>query len=149
MSKSVLPMFSLKVLQYLVLHLGLFLKNILFIFIYLFILAALGLRCCVWATLQLWCLGFSLRWLLLLGSTGSGEHRLQGARVSIYAACGLSSCDSQALGHTLSSGAQAQLPCSMWSLPRPGIEPVTSALAGRLSTSGPPGKPYTQVFNSF
>ena len=27
-------------------------------------------------------------------------------------------------------------------LPRPGVEPVSPALVGRLSTTGPPGKPY-------
>ena len=29
----------------------------------------------------------------------------------------------------------------MWGLPRPGLEPVSPALAGRLSTTAPPGKP--------
>ena len=29
----------------------------------------------------------------------------------------------------------------MWDLPRPGLEPVSPALAGRLSTTTPPGKP--------
>ena len=29
----------------------------------------------------------------------------------------------------------------MWDLPRPGLEPVSLALAGRLSTTAPPGKP--------
>ena len=29
----------------------------------------------------------------------------------------------------------------MWDLPRPGLEPVSRALAGRLSTTAPPGKP--------
>ena len=29
----------------------------------------------------------------------------------------------------------------MWDLPRPGLEPVSPALAGRLSTTVPPGKP--------
>jgi len=28
----------------------------------------------------------------------------------------------------------------MWDLPRPGIEPVSSALAGGFFTTGPPGK---------
>ena len=30
----------------------------------------------------------------------------------------------------------------MWHLPRPGLEPVSPALAGRFSTTAPPGKPY-------
>ena len=45
----------------------------------------------------LWCLGFSLQWLLLLQSTGS---RRAG---SVVVACGLSSC-----------GSQAYLLCGMW-----------------------------------
>ena len=34
----------------------------------------------------------------------------------------------------------------MWDLPRPGLEPVSPALAGRFSTTAPPGKP-TQLFS--
>ena len=49
-------------------------------------------------------------------------HRLQTRR--------LSSC-----------GSRAQLLRVMWDLPRPGLEPVSPALAGRLSTTVPPGKP--------
>ena len=33
----------------------------------------------------------------------------------------------------------------MWDLPRPGLEPVSRALAGRLSTTAPPGKPLIVV----
>ena len=50
------------------------------------------------------------------------EHRLQ--------TCRLSSC-----------GPRAQLLCGMWDPPRPGLEPVSPALAGRFSTTAPPGKP--------
>ena len=50
------------------------------------------------------------------------EHRLQMRR--------LSSC-----------GSRAQPLRGMWDLPRPGLEPVSPALAGRLSTTAPPGKP--------
>ena len=56
------------------------------------------------------------------------EHRLQTRR--------LSSC-----------GSRAQLLRSMWDLPRPGLEPVSPALAGRFSTTAPPGKPTTFVFD--
>ena len=49
-------------------------------------------------------------------------HRLQTRR--------LSSC-----------GSRTQLLRGMWDLPRPGLEPVSPALAGRLSTTAPPGKP--------
>ena len=52
------------------------------------------------------------------------EHRLQTRR--------LSNC-----------GSRAQLLHGMWDLPRPGLKPVSPALAGRLSTTAPPGKPET------
>ena len=38
-------------------------------------------------------------------------------------------------------GSRAQLLRGMWDLPRPGLEPVSPALAGRFSTTAPPGKP--------
>ena len=37
----------------------------------------------------------------------------------------------------------------MWDLPRPGLEPVSPALAGRFSTAAPPGKPWISVSISF
>ena len=49
--------------------------------------------------------------------------------------------------HRLSScGSGAQLLRGMWDLPRPGLEPVSPALAGRFSTTAPPGKPKTLYF---
>ena len=56
------------------------------------------------------------------------EHRLQ--------TCRLSNC-----------GSRAQLLRGMWDLPRPGLEPVSPALAGRLSTTAPPGKPWALFKN--
>ena len=56
------------------------------------------------------------------------EHRLQTRR--------LSSC-----------GSQAQLLRGMRDLPRPGLEPVSPSLAGRLSTTAPPGKPQNSLFD--
>ena len=50
------------------------------------------------------------------------EHRLQTRRLSNY-------------------GSRAQPLRGMWDLPRPGPEPASPALAGRLSTTAPPGKP--------
>ena len=50
------------------------------------------------------------------------EHRLQMRR--------LSNC-----------GSRAQLLRGTWDPPRPGLEPVSPALTGRLSTTAPPGKP--------
>ena len=35
----------------------------------------------------------------------------------------------------------------MWDLPRPGLEPVSPALAGRFSTTVPPGKPRSKLLN--
>ena len=54
---------------------------------------------------------------------------------------GFSYCRAQALECTgLSCGTQAEFLCSMWNLPWLGIEPMFPVLAGRLSTTGPPGK---------
>ena len=55
------------------------------------------------------------------------EHRLQMRR--------LSNC-----------GSRAQLLRSTWDPPRPGLEPVSPALAGRFSTTAPPGKPLVIIF---
>ena len=52
----------------------------------------------------------------------AAEHRPQTRR--------LSSC-----------GSRAQLLRGMRDPPRPGLEPVSPALAGRFSTTAPPGKP--------
>ena len=35
----------------------------------------------------------------------------------------------------------------MWDPPRPGLEPVSPALAGRFSTTAPPGKPLYTCFD--
>ena len=55
------------------------------------------------------------------------EHRLQTRK--------LSNC-----------GSRAQLLRGMWDLPRPGLEPASPALAGRLPTTAPPGKPHILSF---
>ena len=62
------------------------------------------------------------------------DHRLQTRRLSSYGS--LSSC-----------GSQAQLLRGMWDLPRPGLEPVSPALAGRFSTTAPPGKPQIDALD--
>ena len=59
---------------------------------------------------------------LTVAASPVAEHRLQ--------TCRLSNC-----------GSRAQLLRGMWDLPRPGLEPVSPALAGRFSTAAPPGKP--------
>ena len=40
-----------------------------------------------------------------------------------------------------SRGSRAQPLRGTWDLPRPGLEPASPALAGRLPTTAPPGKP--------
>ena len=54
------------------------------------------------------------------------EHRLQTRR--------LSNC-----------GSRVQLLRGMWDPPRPGLEPMSPALAGRFSTTAPPGKPLEPI----
>ena len=52
--------------------------------------------------------------------------------------------------HRLSNcGSQAQLLRGMWDPPRPGLEPVSPALAGGFSTTAPPGKPLISFFFFF
>ena len=61
--------------------------------------------------------GFSLQWLLLLRSTGSRARSPQ----ELWLTGSAASC--------------------MWSLPRPGIEPMPLASAGRFFTDEPPTEP--------
>ena len=88
--------------------------------------AALGLSLAVasrgYSSLR--CVGFSLRWPLLLQSTGSRR-------------VGFRSC-----------GPQTKVPCSTWDLPRPGMEPMSPASAGGFLTTGPPGKSPLHQFCS-
>ena len=102
------------------------------LFIYLF-LAALGLRFCARAPSSCGERGplfIAVRGPLTVAASLVAEHRLQ--------MCRLSSC-----------GSRAQLLCSMWDLPRPGLEPVSPALAGRFLTTVPPGKPPSSSFFLF
>ena len=46
-------------------------------------------------------------------------------------------------------GSRAQLLRCMWDLPRPGLKPVSPALAGRFSTTAPPGKPCITFYYWF
>ena len=57
------------------------------------------------------------------------EHRLQTRR--------LSNC-----------GSRAQLLRGMWDLPRPGLEPISPALAGRFSTTAPTREALDFLFYS-
>ena len=101
-----------------------FVFNFLFIFIYLF-MAVLGLRFCARPFSSCGKRGplfIAVCGPLTITVSFVAEHRLQTRR--------LSSC-----------GSRAQLLCGMWDLPRPGLEPVSPALAGRFSTTAPPEKP--------
>ena len=89
-------------------------------------MAVLGLRFCARAFSSCGKRGplfIAVRGPLTVAASLVAEHKLQMRR--------LSNC-----------GSRAQLLCGMWDLPRPGLEPVSPALAGRFSTTAPPGKPY-------
>ena len=98
----------------------------LILFIYLFIFwAVLGLHFCARAFSSCGERGplfIAVRGPLIVAASLVVEHRLQTRR--------LSNC-----------GSRAQLLRGMWDLPRPGLEPMSPALAGRFSTTAPPGKP--------
>ena len=64
----------------------------------------------------------AVRGPLTIAASLVAEHRLQMRR--------LSNC-----------GSRAQPLCGMWDPPRPGLEPLSPASTGRLSTTAPPGKP--------
>ena len=88
-------------------------------------MAVLGLRFCARALSSYGKWGplfIAVRGPLIITASLVAEHRLQTRR--------LSSC-----------GSRAQLLRGMWDPTRPGLEPVSPALAGRFSTTSPPGKP--------
>ena len=101
-----------------------------FVYLVILFLAVLGLRFCARAFSS--CsergpLFITVCGPLTIVASLVAEHGLQSRR--------LSSC-----------GARAQLLRSMWDLPKPGLEPVSPALAGRFSTTAPPGKPWKLFF---
>ena len=88
-------------------------------------MAVLGLRFCVraFSSCGKWGpLFIAVRGPLSIVASLVVEHRFQTRR--------LSNC-----------GSRASSLCGMWDLPRPGLEPVSPALAGRFSTTAPPEKP--------
>ena len=88
-------------------------------------MAVLGLRFCARAFPSCGKRGpllIAVRGPLTIAASLVVEHRLQTRR--------LSNC-----------GSRAQFLRGMWDSPRPGLEPVSPALAGRFSTTVPPGKP--------
>ena len=103
---------------------------ILFMYVCMYVcMAVLGLRFCArafssrgkWGHSSSRCAGLSLSWPLFV------EHRLQTRR--------LSNC-----------GSRAELLRGMQDPPRPGLELMSPALAGKLSTTAPPGKPPDSSF---
>ena len=107
-----------------------FLKLFLGLFIYLF-MAVLDLRFCAraFSSCGKWGpLFIAVRGPLTVAASLVAEHRLQ--------TCRLSNC-----------GSRAQFLRGVWDLPGPGLEPVSRALAGRFSTTVPPGKPGIYIFN--
>ena len=126
------------IIIFLKISLVLFFFNTLFIyFIYLF-MTVLGLSFCVraFSSCGKWGpLFIAVRGPLFIVGSGPftiaappvAGHRLQTRR--------LSSC-----------GSRAQLRRGMWDLPRPGLKPVSPALAGRFSTTAPSGKPKLSLF---
>ena len=97
-------------------------------------MAVLGLRFCARAFSSCGKRGplfIAVRGPLTIVASLVAEHRLQTRR--------LSNC-----------GSQAQLLRGMWDPPRPGLEPMSPALAGRLPTTAPPGKPLaSSLFKGF
>ena len=92
-------------------------------------MAVLGLRFCARAFSSCGERGphfIAVRGPLTVVASLIAEHKLQTRR--------LSNC-----------GSRAQLLRGMWDLPRPGLEPVSPALAGRFSTTVPPGKPWDYI----
>ena len=99
-----------------------------YLFIYLWLV--LGLRFCAraFSSCGKWGPVFiAVRGPLTIAASLVAEHRLQ--------TCRLSNC-----------GSRAQSLRGTWDLPRPGLEPVSPALAGRFSTTAPPGKPSVGLF---
>ena len=93
-------------------------------------MAVLGLHFCAMAfsSCRKWGpLFIAVHGPLTIAASLVAEHRLQTRRLS-------------------SRGARAQLLHGMWDLPRPGLESVSPALAGRLPTTAPPGKPPIFTF---
>ena len=92
-------------------------------------MAVLGLHFCARALSSCGKWGplfIAVRGPLTIAVSLAAEHRLQTLRPS-------------------NCGSRAQLLRSMWDLPGPGLEPVSPALAGRFSTTAPPGKPRSPV----
>ena len=107
-------------------------------------MTALGLRCCTRAFSSCGKRGLFFVAVpgLLIAVASRCRAQALGVWASVVVVHGLSSCGSRALERRLSSsGARALLLHGMWDLPRPGLKPVSPALAGGFLTTEPPGKP--------
>ena len=108
-----------------------------YLFIYLFIFGCVGSLLLRTGFLQLWRAGailcFAVRGLLIVVASLVAEHGLQVRGLQQLWCMGSVVVTQRALECRLSScGTQAQLLCGMWDLPRPGLKPVSPALAGGL-----------------
>ena len=93
-----------------------------------------------------WVFVAALRLYLVAKRAGATLH--YGGQASHWG--GFSGWGAQALGlEAFSIGSSwASLPCGMWDLPRPGVKPVSHALAGRFFlTTGSPGKSCHVILN--
>ena len=91
-------------------------------------MAVLGLHFCVRALSSCGKWGplfMAVHGPLTIAASPAAEHRLHTRRLS-------------------NRGSWAQSLRGMWDPPRPGLDPVSPALAGRLPTTAPPGKPLFQ-----
>ena len=126
--------YHLTLIRMAIIYIYIFFNFIATLFIYLFIFGCVGSSvrarafssCGKWGPLFIVVRGplfIAVRGPLTIAAPPAAGHRLQTRRLS-------------------SRGPRAQPLRGMWDLPRPGHEPVSPALAGRLSTTAPPGKPY-------
>ena len=100
-----------------------FFKFIYFIYLFIFGCAGSSVRARAFSSCgKRGPLSIAVRGPFTIAAPPVAGHRLQTRR--------LSSC-----------GSRAQPLRGTWDPPRPGLEPVSPALAGRLSTTAPPGKP--------
>ena len=97
-----------------------------------------------WVSIAMWAF---LQLQLARATLHCGGRSWCRARPQGVWACRFSSCGSPALERGLGScGTGAQVLCSMWDLPRAGIQPASPALAGGFFTTEPPGKPWLIYF---
>ena len=111
---------------------------------YLFICGYVGSLLLCLGFLYLWWAEapFHGAWAPHCGGFFCGEAQALATPALALAAHRLRSCSSRDLGCAgfSSCGTWAYMLCSVWNLPRPGIEPMCPALAGRFLSTVPSGK---------